>query len=215
MSKIKLADLSTEELEKLLQERKKKEAKQMEAKRKEYESQREILIKSSTTIANRLNKELVEFKANVLTAVEGFYDLMKEYGDVREMNKGNFTIKSLDNSIKMEVTRNITFGFDERGNQAETLVKEFLKEKIKKADKDAYELISSLLERDQKTGKFDPRNIHKLYKFETSFQDDRFQKAVQLFKEAYTEQKTSQYVRFYTLNEQGKYEAIALNFSSI
>lgn len=215
MRKVNVDNLSTDQLEKLLQKRKAKEAKELEAKRKEYENNRELLIKSSMTIAQRIHDDMKSFKQDLFKGVENFYDLMKEYGDVKKMNKGNFSIKSHDGQFKLEVSKNITFAFDERGDQAETLVKEFLQDKIKKNDKVAYELITSLLERDKKSGKFDPRNIHKLYAYETKFQDERFQKAMRLFKEAYTEQKTCQYVRFFQMNDNGKYEAIGLNFSSI
>lgn len=215
MSKIKLADLSTEELEQALAKRKAAEVAALEKERKLYEARRETLISAASTMAKDLSDQLTQFKADVFKGVTAFYEQMKEYGDVKTSNKGNFSILSEDKRFKMEVTRNKQFGFDERGNQAEELIKEFLEDKTKKGDKEAYQLISTLLEREQKSGKFDPRNIHKLYQYEHKFKDDRFARAIKLFKEAYTEQKTCQYVRFYEMNENGKYEAIALNFSSI
>jgi hypothetical protein len=105
--------------------------------------------------------------------------------------------------------------FDERSRLAEAKLKEFLGGFVKRNNKNLHKLIMGMLERNSYTGDLDITNINRLYKLEKEFDDPNWKEAIVLFKESYQPSHTASYVRFYELNEAGRYENIGLQFSSM
>lgn len=220
MSKpIDVSKLSPEQLKDLQQQMKDREAKEKaarEAKRKDYEKDREKLITGLCDEARTLSTAIVAFKKKALGSMFGFRDKLLEYGDLRkgEHNKGSFEIKSDDDKLKIVFTTQLRKEFDERADTAEEHLKKFLNGFVKKRDQKLFEFIMSLLERNKKTGKLDISNINRLYAIEEQFDDADWKKALALFKESYKETGTAQYVRMYARSEAGQWQLINLDFAS-
>lgn len=207
-------ELTDEELDRMLQDRKKKKQREDAAKRKAYEAAREELVIKQVNNALIAQDALREHKSNVFNELVEFATKMNEYGDIKGNSKGGFAIRSADDTHKVTYSQQVIKGFDERADLAEKKLVEFLESFIKSRNKKAYKLVMSLLERTT-NGEFDVNMINRLYKMEGDFDQPLWVEAIGLFKEAYTEQKTVQYVNFYKRDEHGKWANITLNFSAI
>lgn len=213
--KKKATELSVDELEQLLADKKKAAQEEQEQKKQQYENERTALIDLLGNEALVVNEQMAHFKGDSFSAMDAFRQLMLEYGDIKggENNKGNFEIKN--DNFKIEYSSQVKMAFDERSEAAEEKLKTFLGGFVKKRDKKLYDLIMGLLERNAKTGALDISNINRLYKLEDSFEDENWKDAIRLFKESYNPTETAKYIRFYKKADNGGWDLINLNFSSI
>lgn len=207
-------EFTSEELEQMLENARKKERKEKQQKKARYESSRDSLIKELFGAAQKEFDALKLFKQMVFSHMESFRETMREYGEIKEAQK-NFTLKTDDGHYKIVYNHRKVKGFDERATQAAAHIHSFIERFVKKKDVASYELIKSLLDRSNKNDEFDVNQIMKLIKMEDRFDDSDWQKGIALFKESYQEQSTAQYINFYKRNEIGQYEALVLDFASI
>ncbi|MBA9078966.1 DUF3164 family protein [Rufibacter quisquiliarum] len=210
-----LKEVPTEELERLLALRKQEEKFEKQRQREQYEAEEHQLVVHLTENANKLHGALAGFKKVCFDRLKEHYEKLKAYGGVSEANKGNFSIKSADGLMKVEYSKQVGKGFDARASLAEERLKMFLESFVRVKDKRMYKMVTSLLERNAVTGDFDIKLINRLYKMEEDFDNQDWKEAIRLFKESYTEQKTTNYVRFFLADENGKLQPLSLNFASL
>lgn len=211
-----LENLSTDELEQLLQKRKKAETEKLKKARKAYEDKREAIINELSQEAQELQDKLIAFKKKAFETLLDFREQMLDYGDVRngENNKGNFEIKN--DQLKILFSKQVRKQFDERASLAEEHISRFLNTFVKKKDRVSFDLVTSLLKRNEETGKFDINLINRLYKLEDRFDNPDWKKGIQLFKEAYNEFGTASYIRFFKKNEKlNGFDPVVLEFSRL
>lgn len=211
---INLEDITAEDLERILAE--KKEANRLEkiAKKEAYERDRHQLVVSLICEAVDLHHELAAFKKMAMEKLQAWLEKMKDYGEGKE-DQRNFQLLSADGSLKVVFTTNISKGFDERSALAEEKLKDYLTAKVKKRDKDSYKLIMSLLERNSVTGELDISNINRLYKMEEEINDTVFSESMTLFRESYVEQASRHYARFFKKGENNQWQAVVLDFAAL
>ena len=211
-----IEEMSTEQLEKLLAERKKSERLEAQKKKEQYERSRNVMIHHQVSAAIRLRDDLKAFKEQAFGTMLKFYEEMLAYGDVKKDGKGNFQLISDDQQYKIIFANQIKAGFDERAEMAEAKLKEFLNTTVKKRDLGLHGIIMGLLERNEVSGAFDIKLINRLVQMEDKFDDVNWKDAIRLFKESYQEQGTSSYIRFYERdNAQQSWTLINLNLASV
>lgn len=207
-------ELTIQELETLLEE-KKKEQKELEKKQRvEYESERDALVKELVEHAELLSGELKLFKTTAVKKLDEFSKKAKQYGDVRSNSKGGFGLRSSDKNLKVVYGRNTKSEYDERAAVAEQLLKEFLEDKVKKRDIKDYKTISALLSRN-KSGDFNPVSINTLLSIDDNYDDQRWIKAMKLFKESYNNIFISMSIEFFRKDDQDKDVSIPMTFASL
>lgn len=212
--KLDLSKLSNEELAAELAKREGQKKAAAIRLKEVYEHDRNELVEFLVASAKSLHTEMVVFKNIAIEALEAFYDKAKAYGEVRSNSKGGFGLRSSDGLHRVVLERNTKVEYDERANLAEKLIREFLADMVKKRDQKAYEIITQLLQRG-KDGNFNPAAVAALIKWEDSYDDERWAKAMQLFKESHNIIVIGMNVSFYRKNGEDKDEAISLTFSSI
>lgn len=210
----KAKDLSVEELEQMLAEKKKQQVENEKAARAKYVKERDALIINLSLVAMTMNKELEKFSLNAHEAMRQQRIKLDEYGGIRKNSKGGFQLMTEDGEYKIKYDYHGIADYDERANKAEELLKDFLQDTIKKKDKGLYNIIVSLLERN-KAGQLEFSRISSLYKYENDYDDPRWREAIKLFKESFVVKGSKMQPRFYKRAENGTYELINLNFSSI
>lgn len=212
---MKHQELSTEQLEELLKERKAEETAAAQAAKEAYEKKKESLINSMGIKACELTSELAAAKTLFFTELENFRSTLLAYGEIKggENNKGNFELKN--QNFKVQFSSALKKEFDERAELAEEKLKSFLQGFVKKRDQKLYKVILGLLERNSVTGQLDINNINRLYKLENEFDDENWHDCIRLFKEAYNPTTTSRYIRIYKANPNNGWDLLNLNFSSI
>lgn len=207
-------DLSLEELENLLAEKKKEEAAKEKAEKLKYIKERDRMIINLCLEATKISEVIERFNANAHEAMRQQKIKLDEYGKIRKNSKGGFQLITEDGEYKIQYAYNGISDYDERANKAEELLKDFLQDKIQKKDKVLYGMIVSLLERN-KAGRLEFSRIQSIYKYETEFDDPRWKEALKLFKESFVLKDSKMQPLFYKKNDKGTYDLIKLNFSSI
>lgn len=204
-------ELTLAELEQLMAQKKAEENNQVKKAREQYEGLKENIILDLVPAAKALSEQLDRFKVKAFSDMDALYELLCSYSKRHADGKGNFSIE-IPEGMKISYKRQDTGFFDERSQQAERHIIDFVNSQYK--DDDATkDLITSLLER--KKGKLDIRLVQKLYSMENSFDDTNWREGIKLLKESWTASETKSYISFEVKNENKEWISINLNFASI
>jgi len=207
--------MTTEELEAYLNERKKNTVNEQNRKRKEYEKYVETNTSQLVRKALKLNSILTTFFENSTKTLDEMRERLNEYGAIRANSKGGFHLKTDDGKFKIVYRYSTSCDWDERAEKAEELLKDFLFDVLKKRDKEMFEVILGLIEKN-KEGKLELSRIQTLYAKESLFSDPRWVEAIRLFKESFRPVSSKMRLEFYKRSEiSQKWEPIVLNLSSL
>ena len=210
-----LSNLSTNELESLLEKKRQEEAEHRRKEREKYESDRNKLVHDLCNQAKEMSRQLARFKLESMKRVQEFHEKAKSYGDIRSNSKGGFSLRDAQQLFKIAYERNIMSEYDERANMAEAKMREFLEDKVKARDKKTFRMVMSLITRNKKTGDFNPVSINSLLAIEDNYDDPRWKEALKLFRESYQVRLISMSLSFYEKDQQGRDSLIPLSFSRI
>lgn len=156
-------------------------------------------------------KCLADYVSDETTA---FYDVMREYGQLRNEDQRSYTIQA--GNFKVMVKNNKVKRFDERADIAAGRLIEFLTEWIKSSksgvDDPMYQLAMTLLERN-KYGDLDYKSISKLYELETRFSSQEYSDIMTLFKESNVVEGNATNFYFYELNRMGVWIKVEPSFN--
>lgn len=211
---VDISKLSTKELEALLTKRKAAESKKLELEREAYEKNRDTIVSNIFTTANVLFKELGEFKQYCHIEMENQAIKLSEYGKIRGNSKGGFTVTNSDDSMRITRRRDTEPVWDERSVKAVQLIKDFLSDTIKKRDVKLYEILIGFLEKNAK-GDLDYSSVMNLYSHEDKFDDERWKEGLRLIKQSFSNHFKGFGYEFKFKGEDGKWQNIILNFSSL
>ena len=170
--------------------------------------------KTILTKAIRLNNELTEFKAEMSRLCNEAYEAaMKECG-AKPDAKGNYKWHSFDRSVEIETSINDKISFDDLTIIAcKEKFDEFLSENIEGKFEFAKELVIDAFSTSR--GSLDAKKVMSLLKYRDRVKDDKFQDAIRLLEQSIRRPGSRTYRRIKIKDENGKYQNIDLNFSSI
>lgn len=214
MKKVDLTNLSADQLAELLEKKRAEEQEAANGNRVAYESLRMDFvcrIRRELQIAMRI---MSEFRDLVVKDSASFYDILKDYGQLRSDDQRGFTVQ-LDN-FKIEVKSNTVKGFDERADiAAERLIK-FLRDWIKNRDKGEddpmYQLAMTMIERNR-YGQLDYKSVSKLYDLDSKFNDPEYSEIMKLFKESNVAERTATNFYFWEKTELGVWRKLEPSFN--
>lgn len=214
---INIDQLSPAQLIALQAQLAKKQAKAQKEKdkaRMSYERQRENTIRKIVSRAKSLSQILLEFKQLIAEEMETQHQALTEYGEIRGNSKGGFSITSADGSMRVIRTRDTEPFWDERGTKAVVMLKEFLEETAKKRDKDLFEILMGFLSRNDK-GDLEYAKVFHLLKHRNAFSDPRWIEGLNLLEESFQVNLRGYGYEIKVKDEQGKWQMIGLNFTSL
>ena len=203
-----VSELTYEEFQKITAHKREQERKEKEEKRHAYEQLREETINELGPIAEKISKEIQEFKEKSFVQLGSLYELLQDYSNRHRDGKGNFEIKN--EHYKILFKKQGKGSFDERSHQAEKHIIDFVNSKFEN-DQDTRDFIMSLLER--KKGNLDIELIQKLYSMENRFDNENWREGIRLLKESYQYNHTKDYISFFKKGENNEWIGINLNFS--
>jgi len=164
--------------------------------------------------ALKLNESLVNFKELANTICREVFEDFMTSKNVKDDYKGNYTWYNFDHSIKVEVSISERIAFDELTITAcKAKLDEFLDSTLT-TEKDIIQTIVKQAFETSK-GQLNTRNVMSLLRHKSKVKNPLFQEAMELLQESIRKPSSKSYFRIYTRNEEGKYENIQLNFSSI
>lgn len=214
-TKKQIEDMTTDELETLLNKKKAFEKNAQKEKREQYEKNREEMVMLLGADALIVAERMERLKKMSMTKLSEFRQTMLSYGQLRggDKNKGSFEVKN--ERFKIQFSSHVIKKFDERALLAEKKMNEFLTSFVRKRDAKLFDFISSLMKRKEETGEFDHDMISRLYSREDDFDDKNWKESIQLFKESYSPTDTSVYVRFFVKKAEGGWSPILLDFAKV
>lgn len=206
--------LSTAELEQMLKKRKAAEQKKLEFEKKAYEANRDKVVANVLITAQTLAKELAEFKQYCHIEMDKQAIKLSEYGKMRSNSKGGFSVTNSTDDFRVTRRRDTEPVWDERSVKAQELIKDFLGDTIKKKDIKLYEILLGFIERNQ-NGDLEYSRVMDLLKHEDKYDDPRWKEGLRLIKESFSNHLKGFGYEFKIKGENGKWENILLNFSSL
>ncbi len=207
-----LKGMSAAERKNLLEELKAEEQKATRDRREAYEALRAQFAHEVKSHLLPLVEDVRQFREWIEKEADGFYSVMRDYGQLRKEEQSSFTI--VDGDMKMEVRSNKVKTFDERADMAAERLMEYLKAYVagseKGYDDPMYQLAMTLLERNRQ-GDLDYKNISKLYEMEDRF-DEEYKSIMGLFRESHTVTKTAVNFYFWQRDKNGVWRRVEPSF---
>lgn len=209
-----LSGLTTAQLKELLASREKEEREAQEKARKAYEKDRDRIVSDLMAEAAYLAERMEVFKKKCHEVMDAQAVKLEEYGEIRSNSKGGFSVTHSAGNLRITRRRDTEPYWDERGTKAIALVKEFLYDTVKKRDIKTFEVLMSFLERN-KNGDLEYSKVFILLQHESKWDDPRWKEGLRLLKESYSINLKGYGYEFKSLDDEGKWENLKLNFSGI
>lgn len=214
MNGIDLNNLSVQDLEELVAQKRKEENDAKLAKRDAYEGIRAQVVHSVMSKVEQVTNDVENLHSFVVDETTGFKDVMSEYGQLRRAEQMSYTIT--EGNYRIEVRSNKVKRFDERADVAAARLIEFMRKWIVNApggtDNPMYQLAMVLLERN-KDGDLDYKNISKLYELESKFNEQEYSEIMELFKESHLVEGNATRYYFFKRDEHGVWRKIEPSFN--
>lgn len=164
--------------------------------------------------AIQVNKQLSGFKTEIRDICKEVYALAMTERGAKPDAKGNYIWYNFDRSIKIEVSINERIDFDDLTIKAsKEKFDEFLDENIQGKTEFAKEMITDAFSTSR--GKLDAKKVMTLLRYRNKEKDPKFQEAIALLEQSIRRPDSRTYFRVWQKDENGKYQNIDLNFSSI
>jgi hypothetical protein len=213
---MEIKDLSSDQLEELFKKKKEEERQQALVKRDAYEGTSEELLFRIEQRVRAVSGDVKGLFDFVVKETMAFYDVMKEYGQLRRDEQMSYQISG--KKFKIEVKSNKVKKFDERADIAASRLIEFLQSWITQSNKGSddpmYQLAMMLLERN-KYGDLDYKSISKLYELEQQFGSTEYSEIMQLFRESNIVEGTETNFYFWEKTGLGVWRKIEVSFNRL
>ncbi|WP_111861229.1 DUF3164 family protein [Acinetobacter sp. CFCC 10889] len=158
-------------------------------------------------------ERLKKLKAIVFAEIGAFVDMSLQQFDVHlGGNKGNITLYSFDGQFKIIRQIQDTLRFDERLQAAKILIDECIQSWSESSNDHIKTLILDAFQVD-KEGKISTGRVLGLRRH--NFDDPKWLQAMDAIAESINIVDSKRYVRFYERDEDGKYQAISLDFANV
>ncbi|NNV54561.1 DUF3164 family protein [Limnovirga soli] len=165
--------------------------------------------------AVKINGQLTQAKANIKQLVNQAIDaVMSDYSGTKKEFKGNYTIYNFDRSVCVKVKVSRPVKFDEIFiNLAKEKINQFLKDGITAKNDFIKDMVMSAFE--TRNGQLDVDKILSLRRHRDRINDANFLEALDLIDRAIRKPSTATYYQVWLRDDEGKYQAIKLDFSRI
>lgn len=214
--KIDLSQVSFEELEALMEQKKQQEHENKLNRRAAYEGIRADVVLHIEQKVRQVTSDVMGLFAYVSQETEAFREVMGEYGALRSDNQMSYTLQ--EENFKIEVKTNKVKKFDERADVAASRLIEFLRAWIANKERGTedpmYQLAMTLIERN-KYGDLDYKSISKLYDLEESFNSPVYSAIMALFRESHLVESTATNFYFWQKNHLGVWVKLEPSFNRL
>jgi len=176
-------------------------------------------LKESTTKqlhkgAMMIHNHLTKFKKDVIERCQKLYETAMEEQGGKAEHKGNFTFYNFDRSLRVAVKIQEQIDFDDLTIKAcKDKLDEYLENNIETKNNMTKEMIMDAFETQR--GKLDAKKVMGLLKYRSKEPNVNFQKALDLLEESIRHPSSKTYFQLAVKDDQGEYQNIELNFSSI
>jgi len=167
--------------------------------------------------ALKINEALAKFKETAFEMCEAYreqYMIDKDLEQYGTKGKGNLTIHNFDRSLKIDIAISDKITFDETGIQScKELLDVYLAENIDSKKPIVIEMVKDAFSTTR--GKLDTKKVMNLLRWRHLEPAEIFQKALNELEQSIRRPSSKSYYRIYAKDDQGEYQNIDLNFSSL
>ncbi|AMK10884.1 MAG: DUF3164 family protein [Pseudodesulfovibrio sp.] len=161
--------------------------------------------------AKNINAALVAFKQKALDDIRTHLALVVEKYDVKlRGKKGNRVLSTFDGSIKVTINIQDRIRFGEELVAAELLINECMAEWTHDANPNLRTIVEKAFQADSE-GKISVYRVLDLLRLQID--DERWRKAMKAIQDSIRVIDSKEYVRIYTRDENGEYQALSLNIA--
>lgn len=211
---IDINQISLQELEAVLDQKRREEKASAEKAQSDYKKKRDSFIKTAVASFCELSAALRQLKMKTLQRGHELHDEMFEVFEGKARPIKEFSMITEDGNYKLVIQKQERQALDETAEVAIGTIKEVFKQKFEARNKSMYNILDGLLIKNQK-GDYDERLVAKLRKYESEIDDKDFSRALDDLSKAYYTSGSSTYCRAYRKNPQtGKWQDIPMQFSS-
>lgn len=208
-------DLTVEELEALLAEKKKAQNEIREKGRKVYEQEVDEYTDHMVNVFTALNTQLTAIKRHGVERGNKLYaDMFTINGKEMKGDQKSRSIINKKGTKKVVIEYAEIMTFKPEAEVGITGIKEFFKSKFSERSKEIYNLLDSLLIKNT-AGEYDPRLLSKLRTQVKNINNPELTKSFEIMESNQYVSKTSTYIRVYEKDTTGKWKDIVLQFSSL
>lgn len=176
-----------------------------------------LMERNATKLVNEaisINSKLIDFKERTKAICNEVFSQFMEENNNTKPSKGNFTFYNFDRSIKVEVSIQEKIEFDDLTIQAcKDKLDQFLNKNVESKDAFIKQLVLDAFETSR--GKLDAKKVMSILKYKSKIKNPLFQEAMDLLGKSIRRPDSKTYFRIWIKDDQGKYQNIDLNFSSI
>lgn len=174
---------------------------------------RDETVRNMFDIAKTLSNDMAIVKDKLLKLFDDFCQLSAaEHNKTWGGTKGNTTLTSYDGSVRVQLAIAECIHFDERLQIAKSLIDECIHEWSAGANDNIKALINNAFQVD-KQGKINTGRVLNLRRLDIA--DEKWLQAMQAISDSIQVTNTKEYIRFHQRDENGKYQYLPMDFSSM
>ena len=174
---------------------------------------RDEQVKKMIRAAKQLQEVMQHKKQALFTDFRDFLDLSAaEYDTEYGGKKGNVSLPSFDGKYKVKIAIQDHIVFDERLQVAQNLIHECISEWGASSAKEIMTLVNDAFQVD-KEGKVSTSRVLGLRRH--NFEHPKWERAMEAIADAMQVTSSTEYMRFYERDAEGKYHQIPLDFSKV
>ncbi len=206
----KVEELTAEELEALLEKKRKQERQRLLREQKAYEEARDKAIEEAVTERKKLQELVRANNKHLHELMEKQQEKLNEYGRIRKNSKGGFSITHSNNQMRITRTRSTQPTWDERSQKAVELIKDFLIDTVKKRDQKTFTLLMEFIAKNEK-GDLEYSKVMNLLHNEELYDDPRWKEGLRLIRESFSNDFKGFGYEVKVKDEKGKWKPIHIN----
>lgn len=207
-------ELTEEQLEQLLAEKRKEKEAKREKIKKEYHESKELFLNNSQKAFEDLHNELKSLKKVAITKANQLYNQMYEIDGKEPKETKSFSLKNEADTVKLTVDRQERFEFTEEAIVHINSIRDIFKNKFANRNMGMYKILDGLLIKNSKM-EYDPKLLAKARRQVRELGDNELIQEFDKLDECQRIVGTSQYCRLYVKGENGKWDDVSLSFSSL
>lgn len=211
---IDLSTLSKADLAKELERREKEEKKALSTAKAELAADNEAFVLETVSRFSELHDELKELKAQTISRANKLYARMFEVEGKAPKEVKSFSRISADGQLKITVDRQERLAFTDEAEVHIQAIRDIFKEKFEGRNKGFYNLLDSILMKGRK-GEYDPKLLAKARQQVKTLGDEALISEFDKLEDCQRVDGTSLYARAYEKDENGKWQDIVIQFSSL
>jgi hypothetical protein len=210
-----ITEMTSQELEAFLAQKKKAEKAEQRRKEREYEAEKNAFVEEAVKKAQSFHNSLTNFKQYLLGEGNALHQQMYQVYNKEPKSLKTFTLQNEAGTMKLELQSADKQGFDETAEVAIKQIKDILEKKFSARNKAMYQIIDDILSTNA-AGDYDPKLVNRLRKHEDKVDDPAFSEALDILGNSYKVEGTAMYCRFYVrTSPEQPWKLISLQFSAL